>query len=114
MRSAASCTQPRALKVVFVIECGSLYLDAGKEKWSCPCMFRGSFVALALLLITTEAHAGRRPFLFTWDTDAVNKGDVEIEQWLWARLLNEPANGADWKTGPSGGWLWFSPIYGLH
>jgi len=59
----------------------------------------------SVLLLVSDAHAGRRAFMFTWDTEAVNKGDVEIEQWLWARGLQE--------TGQSGGWLWFAPIYGL-
>jgi hypothetical protein len=33
----------------------------------------------------TPAQAGRRPFIWTFDTEIVPKGDVELEQWLWAR-----------------------------
>lgn len=62
--------------------------------------------AIGCLAPAGDAEAGRRAFLFTWDTEALNKGDVEIEQWLWGRILTE--------TGPGAGWLWFSPIYGLH
>ena len=65
-----------------------------------------ALLALAVVCLTPgAAHAGRRAYLFTWDTEAVNKGDVEIEQWLWGRILTE--------NGPGAGWIWFSPIYGL-
>lgn len=63
------------------------------------------FAAAATVAFVSDAAAGRRAFMFTWDTEALNKGDVEIEQWLWARGLQENGNTA--------GWLWFSPIYGL-
>lgn len=75
-------------------------------------MIRQSFAAavttlVLCMLLTSEAQAGRRAFIWTWDTETVNKGDIEIEQWLWAKTL----------TGPTRknhvGWLWFSPVYGL-
>ena len=61
---------------------------------------------VATLLFASHAEAGRRAFMFTWDTETVNAGDVELEQWLWARGLQENRTTA--------AWLWFSPIYGLH
>ena len=39
--------------------------------------------ALALAVLPTPAEAGRRPFIWVWDTEIVPKGDVELEQWLW-------------------------------
>jgi hypothetical protein len=60
---------------------------------------------VSLFAFSSTADAGRRPFLFTWDAEALNTGDVEIESWLWARGLQE--------NGNSAGWLWMSPVYGL-
>jgi hypothetical protein len=65
---------------------------------------------------TSRAEAGRRAFLFTWDTEAMNKGDVEVESWLWGKLQTEAASPADPATAitaPGSAWLWVSPIYGL-
>jgi hypothetical protein len=46
-------------------------------------MVRVSFaVALSLLAVGSVAQAGRRPFLYAYDTTAVPDGDVEIESWL--------------------------------
>ncbi len=71
-------------------------------------MHRGLLVFAAILLSSNDVFAGRRAFMWTWDTEAVNKGDVEIEQWLWAKTrVLQPNPGA-------AAWLWFSPIYGLH
>ncbi len=55
------------------------------------------------LIHPNKPEAGRRAFIWTWDTENLKQGDVEIEQWLW------------WvghKTNPSG-WIWFSPIFGI-
>lgn len=67
-----------------------------------------SLAALVLTtwLIASPAFAGRRPYIFTWDTETVNKGDIEIEQWLWSRALAP-------VTNASSGWIWFAPVYGL-
>lgn len=68
---------------------------------------------LALLLLVSTlgyahpAHAGRRAFTWVWDTETVNQGDFELEEWLWAAARSP-------KPGhPTPGWLWFAPIYGL-
>ena len=54
------------------------------------------------------AQAGRRPFIWTFDTDIVPKGDVELEQWLWARSR---APGV--PDRPSVYWIWWGPVLGL-
>ncbi|MCP3139555.1 hypothetical protein [Pyxidicoccus xibeiensis] len=54
------------------------------------------------------AQAGRRPFIWTYDTDIVPKGDVELEQWLWARS-RAPA----FPERPSVYWIWWGPVIGL-
>ncbi|NTX08721.1 hypothetical protein HUA74_33550 [Myxococcus sp. CA051A] len=54
------------------------------------------------------ALAGRRPFIWTFDTDIVPKGDVELEQWLWARS-RAPA----FPDRPSVYWIWWGPVIGL-
>ncbi|WP_223758520.1 hypothetical protein [Myxococcus sp. RHSTA-1-4] len=54
------------------------------------------------------AQAGRRPFIWTFDTDIVPKGDVELEQWLWVRSR---APGA--PDRPSVYWIWWGPVLGL-
>ena len=53
------------------------------------------------------AHAGRRAFTWVWDTQTVNQGDFELEEWLWAPV-HAPKPGT-----PSPGWLWLAPVYGL-
>lgn len=67
----------------------------------------GCALAITLSVAPSVAEAGRRAFIWTWDTEALNKGDVEIEQWLWAKTLTGP------ERKNHVGWLWFSPIYGL-
>ncbi len=86
-------------------------------------MFRlAAVLFLCLVLSPLRAEAGRRAYLFTWDTEAVNKGDVEIETWLWGRILVQAPNPAFDPTDPASkralvapgaAWLWLSPIYGL-
>jgi hypothetical protein len=65
--------------------------------------FALSICLLSSLTLTT--HAGIRPFVATFDTDALNKGDFELEQWMWT-LQNE-------KQTRTVGWLWMGPVYGL-
>jgi len=65
-----------------------------------------AIVAMTLVQ-SNPAYAGGRPFTFTWDANAVNKGDFEIEEWLTART-GLPASHA------TSGWLWFAPVYGLY
>lgn len=54
------------------------------------------------------AEAGRRPFIWTWDTEITPKGDVELEQWLWARSRSQ-----SFPERPSAYWLWWGPVLGL-
>lgn len=54
------------------------------------------------------AQAGRRPFTWSYDTELVPKGDVELEQWLWARG-RAPA----FPEQPSAYWVWWGPVFGL-
>ncbi len=63
-------------------------------------------VILSVFLAALPASAGKRDFIFTWDAETVNKGDLELEQWLWARAFVPP-------TDTARGWIWFSPVYGL-
>lgn len=67
-------------------------------------------LALAAVLlavaVTPPAHAARRAFTWVWDTEALNKGDLELEEWLWAPV-HLPGSNA------SPGWIWFAPVYGL-
>jgi hypothetical protein len=52
------------------------------------------------------ARADRRPFAFTYDTETLARGDLELEEWIWGKV-NPPSP----KT--TSAWLWFSPVYGL-
>ena len=56
----------------------------------------------------SPAQAGRRPFIWTYDTEIVPKGDIELEQWLWARS-RAPA----FPDRPSNYWIWWGPVLGL-
>lgn len=63
-------------------------------------------LAAAVALTPREASAGRRAFGFAFDTETLNSGDVEIEQWTWARV-KPPAPRA------TTAWLWAGPVFGL-
>ncbi|KFA90532.1 hypothetical protein [Archangium violaceum] len=63
---------------------------------------------LALAVLPTPAEAGRRPFIWVWDTEIVPKGDVELEQWLWVKSR---APGVPERT--SNYWVWWGPVFGL-
>ncbi|HEY8206662.1 MAG TPA: hypothetical protein VIG99_04215 [Myxococcaceae bacterium] len=64
-------------------------------------------LAVAVALHAGEARAGIRPFLWTWDTQTVPQGDVELEQWLWVR--GKPA-----IPGYSAAyWIWWGPVLGV-
>jgi hypothetical protein len=67
-------------------------------------------VLAGLCLFQGAAVAGRRPFLFAYDTATVPEGDAEIESWL---DLIQPRH-----TGQVGEWRWFlgpswSPVDGV-
>jgi hypothetical protein len=63
---------------------------------------------LALAVLPAPAQAGRRPFIWVYDTEIVPKGDVELEQWLWAKS-RAPAN----PSIPARYWIWWAPVFGL-
>jgi hypothetical protein len=63
---------------------------------------------LAVAVLPAPAEAGRRPFIWVYDTEIVPKGDVELEQWLWARGHPPGVSGQDARY-----WLWWGPVFGL-
>jgi hypothetical protein len=79
--------------------------------WGCAC-------AVAVSMASATALAGQRPFSFGYDTAVVPEGDVELEQWLWAR------GGTEWNDPklplqPDHPWervrlfyAWLSPVWG--
>jgi hypothetical protein len=74
----------------------------------------GVFRRLALLpllfvLAANTAEAGRRPFIWTWDTEIVPQGDLELEQWLWAKGRTEAA-----PNRLATNWIWWGPVYGVN
>jgi hypothetical protein len=62
-----------------------------------------SFCALAPF----RAESGRRPFLYTYDSEIVPEGDVELEQWIWAES-KIPAN----PNRQAVYWIWWGPVIG--
>jgi hypothetical protein len=64
--------------------------------------------ALAVAVLPASAEAGRRPFIWVYDTEIVPKGDVELEQWLWVKSRAPGVPG-----GTSRYWLWWGPVFGL-
>jgi hypothetical protein len=63
---------------------------------------------LSSTLVTRTAEAGRRPFLFTYDSEIVPEGDAELEQWVWSES-KVPAS----PDRPAIYWIWSSPVFGL-
>jgi hypothetical protein len=66
-------------------------------------------------LHASDARAGIRPYIWTWDTQTVAQGDVELEQWLWVRGKIDPVRFDPATTVPSRDsayWLWFGPVIG--
>jgi hypothetical protein len=65
-------------------------------------------VVLAALLCAARAEAGRRPFIWVWDTEIVPEGEIELEQWLWVR--------GSAPVGPVSAayWVWWGPVIGLN
>ncbi|MFL5355915.1 hypothetical protein [Archangium sp.] len=63
---------------------------------------------LAVAVLPAPAEAGRRPFIWVYDTEIVPKGDVELEQWLWAKAR---APGLEGRR--SSYWVWWGPVFGL-
>lgn len=65
--------------------------------------------ALLLALIPPGVQAGRRPFIWTWDTQIVPQGDLELETWLWGR-----GRTAERPTRLGTNWIWWGPVYGVN
>ncbi|WP_224367320.1 hypothetical protein [Hyalangium versicolor] len=63
---------------------------------------------LVVLAWASPVEAGRRPFIWAYDTEIAPKGDLELEQWLWARG-RAPA----FPQRPSVYWVWWAPVFGL-
>jgi len=63
---------------------------------------------LALAVLPAPAEAGRRPFIWVFDTEIVPKGDVELEQWLWVKGRSPGV-----PQQPSRYWVWWGPVFGL-
>lgn len=63
---------------------------------------------VATVLLPGSAEAGRRSFTWVYDTEIVPQGDVDLEQWLWARA-RAPARQGD----RSRYWVWWAPVFGL-
>ncbi len=76
-----------------------------------------SFLAVLILgsaIAPRAAEAGRRAFLFAYDSEIVPEGDVELEQWWWSetRLSAYPDEG---RPNPRAAlyWIWSAPVIGL-
>ncbi len=68
---------------------------------------------LAGTLTPPRAEAGRRAFLFTYDSEIVPEGDVELEQWWWSES-RIARNNQGRPTGKSAVyWIWSAPVFGL-
>jgi hypothetical protein len=65
-------------------------------------------LGVSLLLLPRPSEAGRRAYIWAFDTAVVPEGDVELEQWLWIR------GRAPVPPGQSEAfWIWWSPVLGL-
>jgi hypothetical protein len=77
---------------------------------------RSSAVIAALLVgafgAPDEAAAGRKAFLFAYDSEIVPEGDVELEQWLWAES-RIPPNDQRPIARSALYWIWWAPVIGL-
>lgn len=61
-------------------------------------------VMAASILFPQHAEAGRRPFMWVWDTEVMGERGVELEQWVTERnLLNSQDSTA----------IWFAPVLGI-
>ncbi len=60
-------------------------------------------VLLATVLVAAPAEAGRRPWIWVWDTEVLHEREVEIEQWIWEMNLGAKQSA----------WLWWAPVVGL-
>ncbi len=59
--------------------------------------------SVALSAVATDVEAGRRPFIWVWDTEVLHEREVELEQWIWEMRKDD-----FWAA-----WLWWAPIFGV-
>jgi len=57
------------------------------------------------------AEAGRRPFLFAYDSEIVPDGDVELEEWWWSESRIPTTEEHVGRSALY--WFWFAPVFGL-
>ncbi|HZN92120.1 MAG TPA: hypothetical protein VFB81_05425 [Myxococcales bacterium] len=67
-----------------------------------------ALLAIAAALHAPDARAGIRPYIWTWDTQIVPQGDVELEQWLWVRGKMPAVPNA-----LPAYWIWWGPVLGV-
>ncbi len=60
-------------------------------------------LTLTIGALATDAWAGRRPFIWVWDTEVLHEREVELEQWIWEKRSEDRDSM----------WLWWAPIFGL-
>ena len=72
------------------------------------------FLLTLAALAPRQAEAGRRAFLFAYDSEIVPEGDVELEQWWWSesRIPANPDAGRP-NARPAWYWIWSAPVIGL-
>jgi hypothetical protein len=80
-----------------------------------PGPLAAAFATAALL--AGDARAGIRPYLWTWDTQTIPQGDIELEGWLWVRghidAVKDGAGTVLQAPLPATYWTWFSPVIGV-
>src|SRR5215813_10889824 len=70
------------------------------------------FLLTLASLAPGQAEAGRRAFLFAYDSEIVPEGDVELEQWWWSES-RIPRNDDRPNGRPAWYWIWSAPVIGL-
>lgn len=67
----------------------------------------------AAVLLAPDARAGIRPYIWTWDTQTVAQGDIELEQWLWVRgHIAEGTGTPPSEERDAAYWIWWGPVIG--
>ncbi|MEN9799250.1 MAG: hypothetical protein RL653_2946 [Pseudomonadota bacterium] len=66
------------------------------------------WVVTAAVLACVPAEAGKRPYIWSFGTETVPEGVVELEQWMWSKS-RVPAS----PTSRAVNWLWWAPVFGV-
>ncbi len=61
-------------------------------------------LAVVSALLPQQAFAGRRPFMWVWDSEVLGERGVELEQWVTERNL---------KNSQDSTAIWFAPVLGI-